>query len=132
MSKTKQLPIYRVGYQLLSLVTELVRHFNRDFRPSLGHRLHGEAVALVLQVYRANVAEDKSPHITELLETLQVVEMLLQLSCDLRLISVKQYAQTVTLTDDIGRQAGGWRKFESGKSRPRRNHIGRPAASPAS
>lgn len=117
MSKSKHLPIYRVGYQLLSLVTDLVRNFSRDFRPTLGHRLQGESVALVLQVYRANAAEEKGSHIAHLLETLQVVEMLLQLCSDMRLISIKQYASTIVLTDDIGRQAGGWKKYESGRKR---------------
>ncbi|MBZ5757936.1 four helix bundle protein [Pseudomonas sp. S5(2021)] len=131
MSKSKNLPIYRASYELLSLVTELIRHFARDFRPSLGQRLHNEAVLLVLMIYRANAAEDKLPHIGKLLETLQVVEMLLQLSADLKLISLKQYARSAELTADIGRQAGGWQKFAASGNGSRKNHVSRLNASPA-
>ena len=124
MARAQHLPIYRVGYELLQLVTELVRHFARDFRPTLGRRLHAECVNLVLLVYRANAARDKRAHLSALLESLHVVEMLLQLSSDLHLISRAQYARTIPLTDEIGRQAGGWAKFAN------QTHRGRSAASP--
>ena len=41
---------------------------------------------------------------------MQVVELLLRLSRDLRLISTGQYARAIELTDAIGKQANGWRK----------------------
>ena len=131
MPKSKNLPIYRVSYELLSLVTDLIRHFSRDFRPSLGARLHNESVLLVLLIYRANAADDKFPHIGKLLETLQVVELMLQLSSDLKLISLKQYARSAELTANIGRQAGGWQKFAASGNASRKNHVSRSAASPA-
>lgn len=107
MARTKHLPIYKVGYDLLQMVTQLIKHFSRDYRPTLGNRLHAECVNLVVLVYRANAARDKAPHLDALLESLQVVEMLLQLASDLHLISRGQYARTMPLTDGIGKQAGG-------------------------
>lgn len=124
MSRTKHLPIYKVGYDLLHMVTPLIKNFSRDYRPTLGQRLHAECVNLVALVYRANAARDKQPHIAALLESLEVVEMLLQLSSDLRLISRAQFARTVPLTDSIGRQAGGWAKHA-------RTHGAGSSASPA-
>src|SRR5690606_21549716 len=58
-----------------------------------------------------------SPPITatlqELLERLQVVELILRLSKDMRLISTKQYAQVVELTEEVGKQATGWKKHSA-------------------
>lgn len=124
MARTKHLPIYKVGYDLLQMVTQLIKHFSRDYRPTLGQRLHAESVNLVVLVYRANAARDKVPHLESLLESLQVVEMLLQLASDLHLISRDQYARTIPLTDGIGKQAGGWAHYA-------RSHGSPTAVSPA-
>ncbi|UGA37891.1 four helix bundle protein [Chromobacterium haemolyticum] len=51
-----------------------------------------------------------------MLERLQVVELTLRLSHDLRLIAPRQYAGAIELTDKIGRQATGWRKSLSSAS----------------
>ena len=58
-------------------------------------------------------ALDKVPHLTSLLERLQVAELLLRLSKDMRLISTTQYAKAIALTDKVGKQANGWRKHSA-------------------
>ena len=113
MALHTQLPIYKVTYDLLTAVTASTRNMPRDFKASIGGEMRGECVQLVLLVYRANVARDKMAHLTELLERLQVTELLLRLSKDMRLISVGQYAQAIDLTNQIGRQANGWRKSQA-------------------
>lgn len=111
MSRSMDLPIYKTSYELMKLVVESVRHFPRDFRPTLGARLNDESVKLVVAIYKANAAIDKRACIAELLESLQVVELLLKLSFDLRLIATKQYSKSVEITGEVGKQAGGWKKF---------------------
>lgn len=110
MALHSQLPIYKVVYDLLSLVTEITRSFPRDFKQSIGGRIRDECVEIVLLVFRANCARDKRPHLDALLERLQVAELLLRLSVDKRFISTGQYSRAIALTDSIGRQANGWRK----------------------
>jgi hypothetical protein len=61
-------------------------------------------------IYRANVARDKVPHLSELLERVQLAELLLRLSRDKRFVSTTQYARAIALTAAIGKQANGWRK----------------------
>ncbi|BAK75780.1 hypothetical protein NH8B_0948 [Pseudogulbenkiania sp. NH8B] len=104
------LPIYKVTYDLLVLVTELTRNMSRDFKSTLGNDLRKECVDLVLLIYHANSASDKVPHLSKMLERLQVVELTLRLCSDLHLISRGQYAKAIALTDQIGKQANGWRK----------------------
>ena len=108
---TKHLPIYKSGYELVVLITDKVRHFSRDFRPTLGRRMQEEAMNVVMRVYRANVAEDKVAHITLILESAAMLEMQLQLAFDLRLISPSAYARAIEITGGIQKQAGGWRKY---------------------
>lgn len=110
MALTTALPIYKVTYDLLTLVTPLTANMPRSHKGTLGKRLAEECMDLVVLIYRANSARDKAPHLQQLLERMQVVELLLRLSRDLRLISTGQYANAIALTDTVGKQANGWRK----------------------
>ncbi len=49
-----------------------------------------------------------------LLERLQVLELLLRLCLDMKILPTKKYAAIVEMTGSIGRQANGWRKADSG------------------
>jgi hypothetical protein len=110
MALHTQLPIYKVTYDLLTLITKLTANMNRDFKRSLGDELRKDCVSLVRLVYRANSARNKVPHLEMLLENLQVIELTLRLSVDMRLISHGQYAAAIELTDKIGKQAQGWKR----------------------
>ena len=110
MAPHSKLPIYKVTYDLLKLVAAFVRNMPRDFKSDLGTELRRECVAVVLLIYRANSAEDKVPHLRKILERLEVVQIMLRLFQDLKLISQPQYAQAVELTNSIGKQANGWKK----------------------
>jgi hypothetical protein len=107
------LPIYRVTYDLLQVATRITKDMPRDYKQSLGNKIREECVELVVLIYRANCSRDKRPHLEALQEHLQVTVLLLRLSKDLRLISTGQFAQTVELTDQIGRQSSGWLKSSS-------------------
>ena len=104
------LPIYKMAYDLLRVVTELVKNMPRDFKQAVGVKISSESVEIVILVFRANCARDKTPYLDELLERLEVANLLLRLSFDSRAISTKQYAKAVEITGSVGRQAGGWRK----------------------
>jgi hypothetical protein len=110
MALHTNLPIYKVAYDLLDVVTDLARNMPRDFKASIGGKIRDEVVEIVTLIFRANTAREKSGHLQDLIERLQVAELLLRLSRDKRLISVKQYSAAVELTTSIGKQASGWRR----------------------
>jgi len=113
MALHTDLAIYKVAYDLFRDVTALTRNMPRDFKLSLGGRIRDEALAIVVLIFRANVARDKVPHISDLLERVQVVELLLRLSRDMQFISTKQYAQAIQLTSSVSKQGHGWRKHSA-------------------
>jgi len=108
-----QLPIYKVAYDLLDVVTDLVKNMQRDFKRSIGEKINAECIEITVLVFRANIALDKSPHLMELVERLQVIELLVRLAMDKRLISKLAYAKAVELSTSIGKQANGWRRAVS-------------------
>lgn len=111
-----ELNIYKVTYDLLDVITELAKNMPRDFKQSIGGKLRDECVEIVTLIFRANVSQDKSPHLISLIERIQVCNLLLRLSRDKRLISTGQYAKAIELTGSIGKQANGWRRFASSVS----------------
>jgi hypothetical protein len=113
MAIASTLPIYRVTYDLLQVVTRITKDMPRDYKQSLGNKVREECVELVVLIYRANCSRDKRRHLEELRERLQVAMLLLRLSKDMKLISTGQFAQTVELTDQIGKQSTGWLKASS-------------------
>jgi hypothetical protein len=113
MALAHNLPIYGVTYNLLQVVTKITKDMSRDYKQSLGNTLRADCVELVVLIYRANCSRNKRPHLEALQERLQVVLLLLRLSADLKLISRGQFAQTIELTDQIGRQSTGWLKSAS-------------------
>ena len=104
-----QLPIYKVTYDLLDVVTDFAKNMPRDFKRTIGEKISAECIEITVLIFRANVATDKSPYLMELQERLQVAELLIRLAKDKRLISITAYAKAVELTTSIGKQANGWR-----------------------
>lgn len=113
MALHHELPIYKAAYDLLGMAVDLTRNIPRDFKRQLGDVMRDECVQMMVLIFRANVATHKTPHIEELLERLEVVNLLLRVFVDKRFISKPQYAQAIALTGSIGKQAGGWRKHSA-------------------
>ena len=110
MATHTNLPIYKVAYDLLDVVTSLVKNMQRDFKRTIGEKISTECIEITVLIFRANVAQDKAPHLLDLLERLQVAELMLRLSMDKRLINKEGYAKAIELTTSIGKQANGWRR----------------------
>ena len=58
MAQYRHLPIYKATYDLLVQVTEVTRHFPRDFK-TFATRIREEVMDVVLLIYRANSSRDE-------------------------------------------------------------------------
>lgn len=110
MAQHTELPIYKDAYTLLDLIVEITKHIPRDFKRLIGEKMREECLEITILIFRANIHRDKVPHLTDLLERQQVLELILRLARDKRLIATSQYAKAAKLTQSIGRQANGWKK----------------------
>jgi hypothetical protein len=113
MAHHTQLPIYKVAYDLLDVVADIHANMNRSFKRSIGEKIIAECVDLTVLVFRANVSHDKGPHLIELIERLEVVELMLRLGKDKGIITNPAWSRAVKQTTSIGKQANGWRKSAS-------------------
>ena len=90
MAQYKHLPIYKTTYELLNQIAMATRGFPKDFKYTLGSRLREECIELVLLIFRANSNISRRTVIMDALERVQVLELLLRLCKDMRLLSIKQ------------------------------------------
>lgn len=123
MALAKDLEIYKAADQLLALSLRLQVQVPRAYRQAVGQRISNECADILLTVARANAArgESRETHIATLLERLEAATALLRASHGLRLISTKVWAESIELTDSVGKQAHGWLKSA-------RNFSAAPAA----
>jgi len=113
MAIHKELPIYKVAYDLLSVSVDYVVNMPRAFKGAIGGRVSSLCVEIVLQILRANVAREKVPHLETLRERVAELELLLRLCVDKRFISREQYAKAVELTTSVGKQATKWKQHHA-------------------
>lgn len=111
MAQYQHLPIYKTTYELLVGITQATANFPKAYKYSLGDKLRAEVLEMVVFIFKANSSRtERAANASLFLERLQVVELMLRLSKDLRLMTVKQFAEIVSLSDSLGRQAQGWVK----------------------
>lgn len=110
MALHTELPVYKTTYDLLGLVPDLVKNMPRDFKRNLGARLLDECVDLTVDIFEANFAQEKEPHLRRIIQRQQVIQVLFRMSRDRRLISTAQYGRAISLTTSIGKQVNGWRR----------------------
>jgi hypothetical protein len=90
MAQYQHLPIYRITYELLQKSVLTIKEFPRDYKFTIGQQLQETIVGLVVLIYKANTAKaERLIYIERLLENIQVTELLIRLSQDMRLISKK-------------------------------------------
>ena len=110
MARYQHLPIYKLSYELLARVMLLTKEFPRDHKFTLGQKIRDEIIFVIVLIYRANSSEQKVSIIKEILERILVVELLIRLAQDIHILSQKNYANLVEMTESIARQAEGWKK----------------------
>jgi len=114
MAQYEHLPIYKLTYDILLRTMTATKDFPREYKYSLGQKIKDELMELVVLIYRANSAIDKRQHIESILERVQVVQLMMRLSHDMKILPRRHYAALSEMTESLAKQAQGWLK-SSGK-----------------
>lgn len=115
MASYDNLPVYKTTYELLSYVFRMNRHVSRDYRYTLCETLKKELIDMLILIYKANMVTDKVGHIAQAREKIAVVKIYLRLLCDLKQISIKQFAQTAEMSESVSKQLASWYKIQENK-----------------
>lgn len=103
------LPVYKDTLQLVLLLFRLTSGFNREYKYSLGQDIKRDSIVLVRHIYRANSSKDKYPHLQAFIDDFEILRFQIRLCYELRIISSKQLAEVIALSESINKQVYGWR-----------------------
>ena len=116
MAQYQHLPIYKLTYDILLRTMTATKDFPREYKYTLGQKMKDEMIELVVLIYRANSAADRGRHIAAIVERVQVIQLLMRLSHDIRILPRRHYAALAEMTDSLARQAQGWLRKSTGGS----------------
>lgn len=104
------LQIHVAATKLLEAVTESTLHMRRDAKKPIGERMIGEALDITTLIQMANMDQDKTGHLTEILKKKCRVETLLNVALNKKVISPGLYGLASRWAVSVGQQATGWKK----------------------
>ncbi len=113
------LKIFQKTYDFLFWIKPVVQRFSKSHKYSLGLQLETEVLYLLKYITRANMSRDnKRALIQECMVRYETTKVLVRLSKDYKLISLKQYEFASDKLLEIGRMLGGWlKRFAGGGGR---------------
>lgn len=108
-----ELPVYKSSYDLLMEIFELVKHFPREYKYTVGEKLKDEALEMIMNIYRANTRQQKKDTLQNAREHLEVVRLLMRLTKDMKQINVNRFVDVNKKIENISKQLTGWQKASS-------------------
>ena len=103
-----QLTIFEKTYELIRWLYPAVRKFPKAQRFVLGQQIENTALDILRGIIRANAEREKLPYLKRISVDLDTLRILLRLSKDLELISVRQYGFSAEKVNEVGKLLGGW------------------------
>ncbi|NTU50242.1 MAG: four helix bundle protein, partial [Desulfobulbaceae bacterium] len=92
MAQYQHLPIYKKTYDILLRTMVATKGFPREYKFTLGQKIKDELIELVVVIYRANSAANKTQHIESILERIQAIQLMMRRCHDMRILARSHYA----------------------------------------
>lgn len=108
MAKYLHLPLYQTAYKLMLELLYTTKNYPKEFKYSIGEKIQNNVIEIIIDIYKANSARNKIIHIKDILEKVQVVDLLLRISFDMKILSMEKYSDYIEKTASISKQANGW------------------------
>ena len=108
---TEELPIYRATYRLLNMLIRATQDFPRYYKYSLGTRMVDVCLDMSILLYKANSSYEKVELIKEFLSKFSILQMLLRVCAEQKVIDTKKVAVFALEMEKIGKQATGWKQY---------------------
>ena len=102
---------FKKTYDFLLWLKPKIEKFSKAHKYSLGIRLEDEMIELLRKIIEANYSkEGKKKLIREAIIQYEIIKILIRISKDFKLISLKQYEYASEKLLEIGKLLGGWHK----------------------
>lgn len=105
--------IYAAVIALAKFCVTVARQMPRDVKQLIGAMLLDETMWMAVLVMRANIARgaDKVPHLVELLEHLELVQVALRLAREMGFMPNAHWSQSLPLIASVGKQANALKGY---------------------
>lgn len=116
MALFSELPVYKLGYDMLISVYHKTSEFSREYKYTLGEKLKNETLDLLTNVYKANKSKQgtRIEYINTARQNIEVVRLLLRISKDLKIIGIKSFVALNVQVEELSKQLASWHKFTAG------------------
>jgi hypothetical protein len=107
----ENLHTFQRTYDFVVWLYHLLNKLPRNHRPLLGHQIHTLALTILVGVIEANTERDIDARLIlqqKISRDLDTLRILIRLTKDVRLMSIKQYTFAVNKMNEIGRLLQGW------------------------
>ncbi len=111
MAQYNHLNIYKASFDFLVGLSQQLKHFQREYRYTIGEKLTNNSIEFIALIYKANSAKisiKRQEYLEQMLEKLQYINILLRLSFELKNISNDKYIILAKNTQNIEKQLNGW------------------------
>lgn len=88
MALFTDLPVYKLGYDLLIAIFERTKIFTKEYKYTLGEKLKNEVLELLINIYKANKSKsiNRQDYIDAARKNVELVRLLLRICKDLKII----------------------------------------------
>jgi hypothetical protein len=102
--------LHQKTYDFVLCIYPIINRLPKNHRLTLGRNLEELSLSLLMTLMKANKARgiERKNLQMDASDTLDYLRIMLRLSKDLRLISVKQYLACVEMLNEIGRMLTSW------------------------
>ena len=111
---TLSLPIFRKVQDLCSLMIDVQRDMQKQYKHSVGERMLDESLSLMKSIFAINRAEKTSSERLTLMDGFvdgfDYLKSLVRIAEEKRVITIKQQSSIAVLMESINAQMTGWRR----------------------
>ena len=107
----RELQSYRKTYELVKMVVEAAKEYNKQFKYTLGSKTIDEALLLFEYIQRANMfKENRAMYLNGFIVKFETVKTFLRLADDFKQLSNNRKVKMFECMEDIGRQITAWKR----------------------
>ena len=116
MALFSELPVYKLGYDLLLDIYRRTSNFTREYKYTMGERLKNETTDILINIYKANKSkkETRLHYINGARQNVEVVRLLLRICKDLKVIGLKGFVALNMQVENLSKQLSSWQKQTAG------------------
>lgn len=111
MADYYHLNVYKSSYKLLVEIYKGSKNFNKEYKYTLGEKIKERSFEVLLGIYRANKAKEKTLYIEKALDDVEYIRLSIRLLRDLNVLNESKFVALSKIVEDVAVQFEKWGKY---------------------